>query len=157
MVTQSVYGIDFKVVSGFTGEGYPSGLVYYPILPNNDLVMGFSAEVPARKYDTVNGERVGTQLSADLLLGVTNTFPLIGKTTLAAVWDDHNGMYRTDDYNKSDFYLKYVILKKHWFYSLNEHIDLGISANLVKLFTDGSKYVRILPQIKPVMRMTISF
>lgn len=151
-VSSQVVALDLDVVTGFTGEGSPTGKFYYPLPKNFQLVAGFTAEVPGRKFQ--NG--AGSQLNIDAILGVNAAVPLLDRVDMFFVFDDRDGIKRTGNYEKSDFYIKSFRVQKKWLYTLNERIKMGVQMTLAEVMLDDSAQINILSDVSPVMAVAIS-
>ena len=151
MTGLSVNAIEFDAVTEFSGSGQPSGRFYYPTRWAPDIVFGFSSVVPARKRD--NG--VGQEFDLDLLLGVKTNIILLKEVDIYFLFDNHDGVNRTGEYEKSEFYTRSLNVSKKWMYPLNDFIQLGMQATLAEVMLEGSKEVRIMQNINPVIGLTI--
>ena len=153
MAATSVQGLDLDVVTSFNGNGGPSGKFYYPIYGNTELIAGFSATLPARKY---SGNNTGQELDTDILLGMTANVPLLNQVDVYFLFDNYDGTNRTGAHEKSDFYTQSLTVSKKWLYGLNDQVKVGVEAVLGEVMLDGSKEINVLQSISPVLGVTIS-
>ncbi len=153
MLSVPAHALDLGVVTGFNGSSAPSGKFYHPLPMDMELVFGFSAQLPAQKYNN----NTGSQADFDILLGVNSDMPLVGNVDMYFVMDDEDGTVRTGKNEGSDLMVTKFAVTKRWMYPLNDRVNLGFQATLGEVLLDGSKQVNVLTEISPVLGATISF
>ena len=149
LIVTPLAAVEFDTQVGFSGSSYPTSMFYKktPYMPENmKLAFGFSSTVPFSKSE---------ELDVDLNLGIKTDFPIIGVATAYFTFDNHDGVERTGEYKKSDFYTKSLSLSKTWVHPLTDKIDLGVKAVLGKVLLNGEYQVVVLPSISPVIAMKI--
>ena len=147
LLCSTLSAIEVDTVVPFSGSETPAATFYYALPKNMDLILGFSALVPGRKTE---------ELDVDLNLGLAMNLPIIGFTSTYFTFDNHSGHIKEGGYRKSEFYTKSISLAKVWRYPLTDNIDLGLKAVLGEAILDGSYHIKILPNISPIVAMTIS-
>lgn len=149
IISTLIHGINIDTEVQFSGAGSPSTFFYKEIkyLPeNSSLCFGLSSIIPGKKTE---------ELDVDLNLGVRTTVTLLGETTIYFTFDNHDGVTRTGNYDKSDFYTKSLNLQKSWKYPLTDKVDIGISALLGSILLNGEYQILVLPEIYPILYTTI--
>ena len=149
LLSSSISALELDTKLGFSGSSYPSAFFYKHIkyMPEDmKLAFGFSSIIPFSKTE---------ELDVDLKLGVDTTLPIIGRACTYFTFDNHDGVERTGEYENSDFYTKSLSVAKTWKYPLTEDINLGMTAVLGQVLLNGEYHVIVLPEIFPIMTMTI--
>ena len=144
----SISAIDFDAIVPLTGAQLPAGNFYTPvpfIQQDIDLVLGFSAVVPARKTE---------ELDVDLKFGVNMELPLLGKSDVYFNFANHDGVIRRT--SSSDFYTQSLDLGKSWVYPLSDRIELGAYAVLGQILLNGEYQVVVLPRVIPVLKLKVN-
>ena len=145
-----IFGLNIDTEVQFSGSSSPSTFFYKEIkyLPeDSELCFGFSSTIPGKKTE---------ELDVDLNLGVKTIVPILGETSIYFTFDNHDGVIRSGNYDKSDFYTKSLNLRKSWKYPLTDKVNIGVSALLGSILLNGEYQVLVLPEISPIIYTTIN-
>ena len=123
-----VQALELEAQASFTGN-QPSGMFYYGLTKKYDLVFGFGATVPGTKY----AGGTGSELDLDLNLGLRTKLVLLGLSDVYFVFDNRDGVSRSGNYEKSDFYMQSLVISKSWVYYLADQINLGVRLPIVEV------------------------
>jgi hypothetical protein len=151
-VSTQTQALELEAQAAFVGAE-PAGMFYYGLTKKYDLAFGFGATVPGTKYY----ENTGSELDLDINLGLRTKLVLLGVSDVYFVFDNRDGVSRTGDNEKSDFYTKSLVISKSWVYHLADRIDLGVRMPIVEVMLDGQKRVKFLQTLTPVIATTINF
>jgi len=147
-----VQALELEAQASFTGN-QPSGMFYYGLTKKYDLVFGFGATVPGTKY----AGGTGSELDLDLNLGLRTKLVLLGLSDVYFVFDNRDGVSRSGNYEKSDFYMQSLVISKSWVYYLADQINLGVRLPIVEVMLDGQKRIKFVQGLSPILATTINF